>query len=59
MTDTRRTHGYTPALSLLALAGALAGVVLLAQADPGGDVELRLNISQSADHTGASPIVAP
>ncbi|MET8143674.1 hypothetical protein ABZU32_25510 [Sphaerisporangium sp. NPDC005288] len=57
MADARGTRGHTPALSLLALIGALAGVVFAAKAGPVEAVELRLDISHS---TGASgPVTAP
>ncbi|GAA3822166.1 hypothetical protein GCM10022226_48210 [Sphaerisporangium flaviroseum] len=59
MDDTQRGRGSTPVLSLLALAGALFGVISLAQADPAGSVELRINMTQSTGRAGATPIVAP
>jgi hypothetical protein len=59
MADTSRTRGFIPALSLLALAGALFGVITAAQSGPGENVELVLNMSHSTSAVGGSPIVAP
>ncbi|MFC4532336.1 hypothetical protein [Sphaerisporangium dianthi] len=59
MADARRTPGHTPVLSLIALIGALAGVVFTAKADPVDAVELQLNISHSTGASGAFPITAP
>lgn len=60
MTHPDRRRVFTPMLSLLALAGALFGVVSLAQPDPSDDgVELVLNLSHSTGSSGGSPVPAP
>ncbi|MEV7969600.1 hypothetical protein AB0O34_26990 [Sphaerisporangium sp. NPDC088356] len=59
MADTQRSRGFTPVLSLLALAGALFGVISLSHADPAGNVELVINMSRSTAQAGGPSIVAP
>ncbi|MFC4585026.1 hypothetical protein [Sphaerisporangium corydalis] len=56
MAETRRNRGSTPVLSLLALAGALFGVISMTHADPPDQVELTLNMTHSTGPAAVTPI---
>lgn len=56
MADTQTTRVFVPVLSLIALAGALFSVIVVTESRPSGNVELVLNMSQSARPDGAIPV---
>ena len=59
MARSTRSRPPAPTLSLLALAGALFGVISLTHARPAGEQDLVLNVSTSSSPTVVSPIVSP